>query len=73
MTTAIEAAAARLRDVVRTARLVESAQACLAAEPVDPAAIEAVLREIYANFSADTLPPELAPLRAQLVDRRVAA
>jgi len=64
---------AALQPLSRSARLVESAQACLATEPADPAALEAVLREIDANFSADTLPPELAPLRAQLVDRRVAA
>lgn len=73
---AVEAATLQPRS--RTARLVEAAQACLAADAgtlaQDTAAaltdtrprLEAVLREIDANFSADQLPAELAPWREQL-------
>jgi MoxR-like ATPase len=54
----------------RTARLAEAANACLsevtAAEADGPSRIEAVLREIDANFAVGQLPAELAPLREQL-------
>ena len=62
---------ASLQPRSRVARLMEAARECLAVEPADaprPAA-EAVLREIDANFSADTLPAELEPLRTRLVAR----
>ena len=65
---AVEAATLQPRS--RAARLAESARTCLAEPVADDAAatprIEAVLREIDANFAADQLPPELAPLREQL-------
>ena len=45
----------------------QSAQECLAADTGDSGArLEALLREIDANFTADQLPAELAPLREQL-------
>jgi MoxR-like ATPase len=68
---------ATLQPRSRTARLVEQASACLAtttgtldqgsADSLDATAqLEAVLREIDANFSLDQLPADLAPLREQL-------
>ena len=68
---------ATLQPRSRTGRLVEAAQACLAIpagtpdtalpEPPDAGAgLEAVLREIDANFAGDQLPADLAPLREQL-------
>ena len=68
---------ATLQPRSRSARLVEAAQACLASatgtldpgpgESIDAGArLEAVLREIDANFAADQLPVDLAPLREQL-------
>ena len=68
---------ATLQPRSRTARLVEAAQACLAsttgtfdqapAESIDTSArLEAVLREIDANFTGEQLPSDLAPLREQL-------
>lgn len=59
---------AALQPLSRGARLAEAARACLDAQPPERAAVEAVLREIDANFSANTLPPELDALRARLVD-----
>lgn len=54
----------------RVARLAEAARACLSdATPGDPASlprVESVLREIDANFAAETMPEDLAPLREQL-------
>ncbi len=68
---AVEAATLQPRS--RAARLVEAAQACLASgtgtleqDVPDSANLEAVLREIDANFAADQLPADLAPLREQL-------
>lgn len=52
----------------RAARLAEAARGWLAAE-AGAASAEALLREIDANFTAATLPPELAALRAQLGER----
>ena len=58
---------ATLQPRSRTARLVQSAQECLAADTGDSGPrLEALLREIDANFTADQLPAELAPLREQL-------
>lgn len=68
---AVEAATLQPRS--RAARLVEAAQACLASgtgtleqDVPDSANLEAALREIDANFAADQLPADLAPLREQL-------
>ncbi len=72
---AVEAATLQPRS--RTGRLVEAAQACLESSNDAPeqssvhasdasAGVEAVLREIDANFGAEQMPPELAPLREQL-------
>ena len=68
---AVEAATLQPRS--RAARLVQAAQACLASatgtleqDVPDSANLEAVLREIDANFAADQLPADLAPLREQL-------
>jgi len=60
---------ATLQPRSRIARLADAARACLAAPAGDApviGAIESVLREIDANFAADRLPEELAPLREQL-------
>ena len=69
---AVEAATLQPRS--RTARLVEAAQECLAteagtleaADDATGARLEALLREIDANFASDQLPADLAPLREQL-------
>jgi MoxR-like ATPase len=71
---AVEAATLQPRS--RVARLVDAAKACLetpAAPPQDSTdavdmstRFEAVLREIDANFGAEQLPADLAPLREQL-------
>lgn len=72
---AVEAATLQPRS--RAARLVDAAQACLASTtgtleqgPADApdatASLEAVLREIDANFAAEQMPATLAPLREQL-------
>ena len=72
---AVEAATLQPRS--RAARLVDAAQACLASTtgtleqgPADApdatASLEAVLREIDANFAAEQMPAALAPLREQL-------
>jgi MoxR-like ATPase len=60
-----------LQPVSRAARLLEAAGSCLqAAEgPGIRTIAEALLREIDANFSAASLPPELAAARARLVER----
>jgi MoxR-like ATPase len=66
---------ATLQPRSRVSRLLDAARACLAppedGAPELPAAprLEAVLREIDANFSADQLPEELAALREQLRTR----
>jgi MoxR-like ATPase len=58
---------ATLQPLSRAVRLIEAALGCLAREDANRLALaEALLREIDANFSADTLPPDLAPLREQL-------
>jgi MoxR-like ATPase len=51
----------------RVARLAAAADSLLA-DPAARAGVEALLREIDANFDADKLPPELAGRRAGLVD-----
>lgn len=55
------------QPLARVARLSEQAAALLAHTPASAPAIEALLREIDANFDASQLPPELAPLRQRLV------
>ncbi|QNH19084.1 ATPase RavA [Xanthomonas sp. SS] len=68
---------AALQPMSRVARLLETAQSCLAvADPEDAAArtaAEAVLREIDANFTAASLPQALAAERARLIERIGAA
>lgn len=62
---------AALQPVSRTARLIEAAQSCLS-DPESPALrtlAEALLREIDANFTAQSLPPELAVERGRLIER----
>ncbi len=59
-----------LQPVSRSARLLEAAEICLqgrASDPTARTATEALLREIDANFSAHSLPPDLAEQRAQLI------
>ncbi|NWB95609.1 AAA family ATPase [Pseudomonas gingeri] len=62
---------ATLQPMSRASRLMEAAQHCLLlaslGQTQDPAESEAVLREIDANFSADSIPPELLGLRGLLV------
>lgn len=60
--------AASLQPPSRAARLIDAARQCLA-DGADTTRGEAVLREIDANFSAASLPPELATLREQLARR----
>jgi MoxR-like ATPase len=60
---------ASLQPMSRLARLCESAQACLARQ--DEARLseaEALLREVDANFSTETLPGELRALRIRLAE-----
>ncbi|NWB29615.1 AAA family ATPase [Pseudomonas gingeri] len=61
---------ATLQPLSRASRLVETAQNCLmrvaSGQVLDPAESEAVLREIDANFSQDSMPPELLGLRGLL-------
>ncbi|MCD0258255.1 AAA family ATPase [Xanthomonas melonis] len=60
-----------LQPVSRAARLGEAAQCCL--QDTDNPALrtmaEALLREIDANFTAASLPPELAQQRARLIEQ----
>lgn len=64
---------ATLQPLSRAARLQEAARACLAGpENGLPERAESVLREIDANFTADTLPQVLAGLR-ELLAQRLAA
>ncbi|MGH8079335.1 MAG: AAA family ATPase [Lysobacter sp.] len=61
-----------LQPVSRVARLIEAARSCLDGNADAPGAqviAEALLREIDANFSAQTLPAELAAERARLIER----
>jgi MoxR-like ATPase len=60
-----------LQPISRVARLVQAAQSCLAddASPALPTIAEALLREIDANFSAQSLPAELATERQRLAER----
>jgi len=60
---------ATLQPLSRVARLRETAESQLASPELPAAQVEALLREIDANFSTETLPEELAPLRAQLAAR----
>ncbi len=57
----------------RAARLQAAARAHLDAPASQPAAAEALLREIDANFRAEDLPAELAGLRARLAEQVAAA
>jgi MoxR-like ATPase len=60
---------ATLQPMSRLTRLLESAQGCIArTDDKRNAQAEALLREIDANFSIDTLPAVLAPWRVKLVD-----
>jgi MoxR-like ATPase len=59
---------ATLQPMSRVTRLLESAQGCIARTDGERnAEAEALLREIDANFSIDTLPAILAPWRVKLV------
>jgi len=72
LASAVEQAAQQ--PLSRLARLIETAQACLARDDAGrPAAAEALLREIDANFDAEALPAELAPWRRQLAALPAAA
>jgi MoxR-like ATPase len=60
---------ATLQPMSRVARLVESAQGCVARTDAQrQAEAESLLREIDANFATDALPPELVSWRATLAD-----
>lgn len=60
-----------MQPLSRAARLLDAAHACLApgADPAQRARIEALLREIDANFGLEQLPADLAAARAALVQR----
>ncbi|WP_337057001.1 AAA family ATPase [Pseudomonas sp. USHLN015] len=58
---------ATLQPLSRVSRLAEEARACL--DDAQGAGVEAVLREIDANFLAEALPPTLVELRERLVAR----
>ncbi|MEH6421419.1 AAA family ATPase [Pseudomonas sp. CGJS7] len=65
-----------LQPLSRTARLLEAARSCLQGDANAPGATviaEALLREIDANFNADSIPPELAVERARLIERAAAS
>ena len=65
---------ATLQPRSRLARLLASAQDCLARPDGDDGpGVEAVLREIDANFATEQLPAELADLRTRLAARLTAA
>jgi len=65
---------ATMQPMSRVARLVESAQACLECTDGERTTMaEALLREIDANFSIDTLPAALGALRTQLADLLIVA
>jgi len=64
---------ATLQPRSRLARLLASAQDCLARPDGDGPGVEAVLREIDANFATEQLPAELADLRTRLAARLTAA
>lgn len=67
LSAAVEQAA--LQPLARTTRLIEEAEQCLAADvqgETSRTRIEALLREIDANFNADSLPDELAEHRSRL-------
>ncbi|MGE8356665.1 MAG: AAA family ATPase, partial [Microvirgula sp.] len=66
--------AAVQQPLSRAARLASAAQECLTQSAmVTPARLEALLREIDANFSREQLPEALAGLRTQLAARLVVA
>lgn len=50
-------------------RLLEQAAQLLQASPIERGQIEAVLREIYANFTAEQLSKDLSQIRQQLANR----
>ncbi|MBY4707616.1 AAA family ATPase [Ralstonia insidiosa] len=66
---------AAMQPQSRVGRLVAAAELCLADSSEGPQSgqAEALLREIDANYSEQTLPSELAALRDQLAARRAAA
>ncbi|AXE33475.1 AAA family ATPase [Chromobacterium phragmitis] len=66
LASAVETAA--VQPMSRVGRLLENAQSALAAE-ADRPGIEALLREIDANFSAENMPDELAASREKLAAR----
>lgn len=66
LASAVETAA--VQPLSRVSRLMENAQSALNTE-TDRSAIEALLREIDANFSADGMPDELAASREKLTAR----
>ncbi|MCD0491871.1 AAA family ATPase [Chromobacterium violaceum] len=66
LASAVETAA--VQPLSRVQRLLENAQCALDAE-TDLSSIEALLREIDANFSADGMPDELAASREKLAAR----
>ncbi|KUM03574.1 AAA family ATPase [Chromobacterium subtsugae] len=70
LASAVETAA--VQPLSRVARLLESAEACLA-DPDGGAAVEALLREIDANFDAASLPETLANARQELAARLTVA
>lgn len=64
---------ATMQPLSRASRLEETARALLASTSADAASkVEAVLREIDANFTSERMPPQLAELRALLVRMMVA-
>lgn len=64
---------ATMQPLSRASRLEETARALLAANSVGASnQVEAVLREIDANFTAERIPPRLAELRAELMRLMVA-
>ena len=63
---------ATMQPLSRASRLEETARALLDTPSAEGSSIEAVLREIDANFSSDKLPPQLAELRARLMHLMVA-
>lgn len=64
---------ATLQPQSRASRLIEAARDCLTDTSEDgPARLEALLREIDANFSRDALPPELQALRLRLMAQLIA-
>lgn len=65
---------ASMQPLSRVSRLTEAARDCLAQTDAARRGIaESLLREIDANFSATTLPPELTEIRSQLAELLIAS